>query len=127
AQDRGDAGRHLHDFQRRRLRLADVDADPQCASILPPTTIGRSWILCIPRMPDCGALRIGVDISEPYTPPLEIVKVPPCISSILRLPSRARRPKSAIVFSISASDIVWASRTTGTTRPFSVPTAIPTW
>ena len=34
-------------------------------SILPATTIGRSWILCMPRMPDCGALRIGVDISEP--------------------------------------------------------------
>ena len=27
--------------------------------------IGRSWILCMPRMPDCGAFRIGVDISEP--------------------------------------------------------------
>jgi 2-oxoglutarate dehydrogenase E2 component (dihydrolipoamide succinyltransferase) len=31
AQDRGDAGRHLHDLQRRRLRLADVDAHPQRA------------------------------------------------------------------------------------------------
>ena len=27
--------------------------------------LGRSWILCMPRMPDCGAFRIGVDISEP--------------------------------------------------------------
>ena len=34
-------------------------------STLPPTATGRSWILCMPRMPDCGALRIGVDISEP--------------------------------------------------------------
>ncbi len=32
-QDRGDAGRHLHHHQRRRLWLADVDADPQCAAI----------------------------------------------------------------------------------------------
>jgi hypothetical protein len=27
--------------------------------------IGRSWILCMPRMPDCGEFRIGEDISEP--------------------------------------------------------------
>jgi 2-oxoglutarate dehydrogenase E2 component (dihydrolipoamide succinyltransferase) len=33
AQDRGVAGRHLHHHQRRHLRLADVDADPQCAAI----------------------------------------------------------------------------------------------
>ena len=25
----------------------------------------RSWILCMPRMPDWGALRMGVDMSEP--------------------------------------------------------------
>ncbi len=33
AQDRGDAGRHLHHYERRRLRLADVDADPECPAI----------------------------------------------------------------------------------------------
>ena len=43
---------------------------------------------------------IGVDISEPNTPPLEMVKVPPFISSILSVPSLARLPKSPIVFSI---------------------------
>ena len=31
----------------------------------------------MPRMPLCGGLRIGVESSEPKTPPLEIVKVPP--------------------------------------------------
>ena len=36
AHDRGDAGRHLHDHQRRHLRLADVDADPQRAAIRHP-------------------------------------------------------------------------------------------
>ena len=36
AQDRGDAGRHLHHLQRRRLRLADVDADPQRAAVRHP-------------------------------------------------------------------------------------------
>ena len=33
ALDRGDAGRHLHHLQRRRLRLAAVDADPQRAAV----------------------------------------------------------------------------------------------
>ena len=36
AQDRGDAGRHLHHHQRRHLRLADVDADPQRAAVRHP-------------------------------------------------------------------------------------------
>ena len=36
AQDRGDAGRHVHDLERRRLRLADVDADPQRAAVRHP-------------------------------------------------------------------------------------------
>ena len=36
----------------------------------------------MPRMPLCGGLRIGVDSSEPKTPPLVIVNVPPWISSI---------------------------------------------
>ena len=31
--DRGDAGRHVHHHQRRRLRLAAVDADPQRAAV----------------------------------------------------------------------------------------------
>ena len=33
---RGHAGRHLHDLERRRLRLADVDADPQRAAVRHP-------------------------------------------------------------------------------------------
>ena len=33
ARHRGHAGRHLHHHQRRRLRLAHVDANSQCASI----------------------------------------------------------------------------------------------
>ena len=36
AQDRGHAGRHLHHLERRRLRLADVDADPQRAAVRHP-------------------------------------------------------------------------------------------
>jgi hypothetical protein len=52
----------------------------------------------MPRMPDCGGLRIGVEFSEPKMPPLVIVNVPPDSSSRASLPSRARRPRSAIVF-----------------------------
>ncbi len=33
ARHRRHAGRHLHHLQWRRLRLADVDADPQCAAV----------------------------------------------------------------------------------------------
>ena len=36
AQDRRDAGRHVHDLERRRLRLAAVDADPQRAAVRHP-------------------------------------------------------------------------------------------
>ncbi len=36
AQDRGDAGRHLHHLQRRRLWLADVDPDPERAAVGDP-------------------------------------------------------------------------------------------
>ncbi|MOA58355.1 hypothetical protein D3C78_1827430 [compost metagenome] len=50
-------------------------------------------MLCIPKIADCGALMIGVDIIEPNTPPLVIVNVPPVISSIESLFSRALRAK----------------------------------
>ena len=30
-----------------------------------PTATGRGWILCMPKIPDCGGFRMGVDISEP--------------------------------------------------------------
>ena len=56
----------------------------------------------MPRIADCGGLTIGVDSIEPNTPPLVIVNVPPVISSIVSLPSRALPAKSAIYFSMSA-------------------------
>ena len=40
-------------------------------------------------MADCGGLMIGVDKSEPNTPPLEIENVPPVRSSSVNCPSRA--------------------------------------
>ena len=45
-------------------------------------------------MADCGGLMMGVLIMEPYTPPLLIVKVPPAMSSMLIVPSRAFLPKA---------------------------------
>ena len=46
-------------------------------------------MLCIPNIADCGGLRIGVESIEPKTPPFEIVKVPPLISSTVISPSLA--------------------------------------
>ena len=39
--------------------------------------MGRWKMPCMPRIADCGMLMIGVDISEPKTPPLVMEKVPP--------------------------------------------------
>src|SRR3546814_4438732 len=47
-------------------------------TLFPYTTLfrstARSSMRCSPSTADCGGLMIGVDISEPNTPPLEIVK-----------------------------------------------------
>ena len=48
----------------------------------PLTATGLSTMACIPRIADWGGLMIGVPIIEPNTPPLEMVKVPPSMSSI---------------------------------------------
>ncbi len=45
----------------------------------------------MPRIALCGAFTIGVDSSEPNTPPLVMVKVPPVRSSSAMVPSRALR------------------------------------
>eukprot|EP00955_Chlamydomonas_euryale_P114645 366294-Chlamydomonas_euryale.AAC.6 len=75
-------------------------------------------------MADCGGLMIGVDIIEPYTPPLEMVKVPPAMSSIEMVPSRAFLPSAARDFSIPAKLRPSAPRSTGTTSPLGVATAM---
>ena len=58
----------------------------QKASTSPRTDTGRSNMPCMPRMADCGGLMIGVPSSEPNTPPLLMVKVPPSMSSTARSP-----------------------------------------
>jgi hypothetical protein len=40
---------------------------------------------------------MGVESMLPYTPPLLMVKVPPAISSMLMVPSRAFLPRPLIV------------------------------
>ncbi len=53
----------------------------------------------MPRIALCGVFRIGVDSSEPNTPPFVIVNVPPVSSSIVSEPSRARSAYPATDFS----------------------------
>ena len=96
------------------------------ATIWPSLTTGRSSMRCMPSTADCGGLMIGVESNEPNTPPFEIVKVPPRISSIESVPSLAFLPKSAMVFSISAKLIASAERMTGTTSPLGADTATDT-
>ena len=52
-----------------------------------------------------------------------MVNVPPCRSSIVSLPSLAFSEIFLILFSMSAKDSSSAFLRTGTTNPFSVPTA----
>jgi len=57
------------------------------ATISSPRTTGRLIIECMPRIAVWGGLMMGVPISEPKVPPLDMVNVPPCMSSIVILPS----------------------------------------
>merc|ERR1719273_2028183 len=49
----------------------------------PFLTTGLSNVPCIPRIADWGGFMIGVPNKEPNTPPFEIVKIPPSMSSML--------------------------------------------
>jgi hypothetical protein len=51
-------------------------------STFPSIATGRSTILCIPKIADCGGFIIGVLNIDPKTPPFVIVNVPPVISSM---------------------------------------------
>ena len=79
----------------------------------------------MPRMPLCGGLMIGVVSSEPKTPPLVMVNVPPDSSCRLSLPSLVAAARRLISVSIFAKDICSTLRNTGTARPRSVLTAMP--
>ena len=81
-------------------------------------------MLCIPKIPDCGGLIIGVESMLPKTPPLEMVNVPPVISSTVICPSRAR---IANLFTSASTPLKVKSSAfliTGTISPFGPDTAI---
>ena len=61
-------------------------------------TIALCWMECIPRMADWGGLMIGVLSRLPYTPPFEMVKVPPAMSSTEMVPSRAFLPRALMAW-----------------------------
>ena len=56
----------------------------------------------MPRMPTCGAFRIGVESSEPKMPPLVMVNVPPRRSSRVSCVVARLLGETAICCSISA-------------------------
>ena len=66
---------------------------------------------------------MGTLKKEPNTPPLEIVKVPPFISSNSNWLFFALVAKSIIDFSTSKNDLFWTSLIIGTTNPFGDETA----
>ena len=68
-----------------------------------------------------------MNCSMSYIPRFEIVKVPSSRSGILSFPSRARETRSARTAAISSTDFRSAARITGTTSPFGVATAMPTF
>ena len=92
-------------------------------STSPLMATGRSIILCIPKIPDWGGLMIGVDNMEPKTPPLEMVKVPPVMSSTVISPSLARIASRVISCSIYLKDKFSAPLKTGTIKPLGPDTA----
>lgn len=59
----------------------------------PSTATGLSKMPCMPRMADCGGLMMGVPNRDPNTPPLLMVNVPPSMSSMASLLSRAYKTK----------------------------------
>ena len=90
-------------------------------------TTGRLTMAPVPRMADVPTGTIGVSKSAPPDPVLVTVKVPPLSSSGVTLFARVRVARSAIFRAIPARLRSPAPRMTGTTRPRSVSTAMPTF
>jgi len=76
-------------------------------------------------MATSGWLMMGVAYSPPMAPKLVMVKVPPCISSREMVRSRAFWTFSFMSEAIWSMLFLSTSLTTGTIRPWSVPTATP--
>ena len=70
---------------------------------------------------------IAVAITPPSAPKLVMVKVEPMSSSRVALPVRVASASRSMSRPSSTSDLVSASRITGTRSPFSVAVARPMW
>ena len=78
---------------------------------------GLRTMASVERIATCGWLMIGIVSTDPADPLLEIVNVPPLISSGPSLRDLARSALSQISRAIARSRLVSASRTTGASRP----------
>ena len=71
----------------------------------------------VDRIATCGWLMIGIVSTEPAEPLLEIVNVPPEISSGISFFVRARPARSLISRAMAPSRLPSAPRITGTISP----------
>ena len=81
------------------------------------TTTGLRVIASVERIATCGWLMIAIVSTDPAEPLLEIVNVPPLISSGLSFFVFARPARSLISRAMARRRLVSASRMTGTIRP----------
>ena len=81
------------------------------------TTTGLRTMASVDRIATCGWLITGIVSTDPAEPLLEMVNVPPLISSGPSFLVRARPARSWISRAIARSRFVSASRMTGTMSP----------
>ena len=118
------------EFSNVRFRGNDEAAAKVYAGTVPLTADDVAeaayWVATLPphvninkveMMPTCGWLMIGIVSTDPAEPLLEIVNVPPWISSGLSLRARARFARSLISRARARSRLVSALRITGASRP----------
>ena len=81
------------------------------------TTTGLRVIASVDRIATCGWLITGIVSTDPAEPLLEIVNVPPLISSGINFFVRARLARSLMCSAIALRRRSSASRMTGTMSP----------
>jgi 2-oxoglutarate dehydrogenase E2 component (dihydrolipoamide succinyltransferase) len=87
--DRGDAGRHLHHLQRRRVRLAAVDADHQ------PAAVG---ILGMHRIEERPVVEDGQIVARPM------------MYLALSYDHRLVDGREAVTFLVRVKEAIWRTR-----------------
>ena len=78
---------HWTDLNLQLTYVQTIHTQKHVIVTIPFTATGRSIVACIPNMADWGGLIIGVPNIDPKTPPLDIVNVPPSMSSMASVPS----------------------------------------